>query len=165
MTGKGRRRSAARWITSGLVGALAALGGSGCLYINVERGGGMSSRHMKVSTLGPGNLSETVSGDFLTSWQAAHAAIWDLNMTIVAESRTTDNGAIECVTGSHERIRIELNGKDARQTVVGVSWMAMEDRAVSRQVLERISTRVVAATLPSSPVNGTPVAVAPPAAP
>ncbi len=152
----------------GLGGALllAALASNGCLYVNIERGGPRPG-HVQVSTLAPGSLSETVGTDFLTTWQAAHAALWDLNLNIVSESRTTDSGHIECATNSNERVRVELEGAKPGQTAVGVRWMTLEDRGVSRQILERINTRVTAATLPAQPMQpaGTPVAIAPPAAP
>jgi hypothetical protein len=138
---------------------LALLASTGCLYVNIDRSGGHSGmRHVQVGTLMPGSLSETVGSDFLTTWHAAQSALTDLNLNVVAESRNTHSGSIECLTTSNERIHLVFDGQNPQQTTVNVRWTTPTDVAVSGQLMERISTR---AGTPVAHAPGSPVAVAP----
>jgi hypothetical protein len=129
--------------------AVLALANGGCLVVAAGAAAGAGAAGYAYVK---GKVSYTFNAALDDTWAAAHKALSELKMPVLAEERETNrSGFVRSQTGDGTPVRIYLEaisreGSPAVGTEVGVRVGTFGDYAVSDQILRQMSAHLVPLT-------------------
>jgi len=140
---------------------LAALAGSGCLVVGAGVAGGAAAAGYCYYR---GRVAQRYGASFADTWAATRAALPELGLTIVEETRDPSGSSLEARTANGERVQVSVEPQappidgTGHLTQVSVRVGTFGDSPLSEKILEQIGRHIRPVPL-LQPVAAPPAAV------